>query len=113
LERLAALKIAASVSFANVFDFLDKPVLHNEPQSKANIASAAHLAAALAPGRGGPGAAYVAIVPQPVLGIPSGSRGLGERVTAPAAGGMGDGLELVHYRPVRWALETHSAWSRS
>jgi hypothetical protein len=40
----------------------------------------------------GPGTAYVAIVPQPVFGIPAGRCGLGQRVTAAAAGGMGDGF---------------------
>jgi hypothetical protein len=44
-----------------------------------------------------PGTANVAIIPQPVFRIPSGRCGLGQRVTAPAAGGVGDGLELVSH----------------
>ena len=38
----------------------------------------------------------MAIIPQPILGIPAGRRAFGQRVTAPAAGGMGDGFELGH-----------------
>lgn len=79
------------------------------------IASVAIVELKLAPARGvrvagvRPGAAYMAIVPQSVFGIPAGRRGLGKRVTAPAAGGMGDGFEPTHHRPVRCALEAHSA----
>ena len=64
----------------------------------AMVASVTIVKLELAPARGvriawvRPGAAQVAIIPQPVFCVPAGCCGLGERVTAPAAGGMGDGF---------------------
>jgi hypothetical protein len=67
------------------------------------VASVTIVKLELAPARGvrvagvRPGAAQAAIVIQALRLVIAGRCGLGQRVTAPAAGGIGDGFELVHY----------------
>ena len=57
-----------------------------------NIASATHLAATLAPGRGWAWAAAGAIIVEPLHLVPPGRRKLGMTDAAPAVEGKLDGL---------------------
>jgi len=66
------------------------------PPLKAYIAGATRIAAALAPGRGWPGAAKAAIVVQARLSVPTGGCAFGHTMAAAAMGGKWYGLEPVH-----------------